>query len=69
MGLMWTKHWGGRHGGGGIIVDKHGLLPLMAANGRAPDESMALRKSRQTTGYPTNNAHARRFILNAEARR
>ncbi|KAF2257632.1 hypothetical protein CC78DRAFT_588232 [Lojkania enalia] len=25
MGLMWTKHWGGRHGGGGVVVDKHGV--------------------------------------------
>ncbi|PSK60492.1 hypothetical protein B9Z65_642 [Elsinoe australis] len=24
MGLMWTKNWGGRHGGGGVVVDRHG---------------------------------------------
>ncbi|KAL1302039.1 hypothetical protein AAFC00_002486 [Neodothiora populina] len=25
MGLMWTKGWGGKHAGGGVIVDKNGV--------------------------------------------
>ncbi|KAG9191413.1 hypothetical protein G6011_09501 [Alternaria panax] len=24
MGLLWTKHWGGRHAGGGVVADRHG---------------------------------------------
>ncbi|KAL2032298.1 hypothetical protein VTO58DRAFT_105470 [Aureobasidium pullulans] len=24
MPFMWTKGWGGKHAGGGVIVDKHG---------------------------------------------
>ncbi|KAF4552612.1 Hypothetical protein D9617_9g024010 [Elsinoe fawcettii] len=36
MGLMWTKHWGGRHGGGGVVVDKHGVrrAPFRISLGR-----------------------------------
>ncbi|KAF2197282.1 hypothetical protein GQ43DRAFT_215502 [Delitschia confertaspora ATCC 74209] len=25
MGLMWTKQFGGRRAGGGVVVDKHGV--------------------------------------------
>ncbi|CBX96679.1 hypothetical protein LEMA_P109440.1 [Plenodomus lingam JN3] len=25
MGLMWHKGFGGRHAGGGIVADKHGI--------------------------------------------
>merc|ERR1711964_21710 len=24
MGLMWTKGFGGKHAGGGVVIDKHG---------------------------------------------
>ncbi|KAK7181349.1 hypothetical protein PSPO01_12643 [Paraphaeosphaeria sporulosa] len=36
MPLMWTKHFGGRHGGGGVIVDKHGArrAPFRISCGR-----------------------------------
>ncbi|KAH9877991.1 hypothetical protein J1614_003208 [Plenodomus biglobosus] len=25
MGLMWTKMWGGKRGGGGVVADRHGI--------------------------------------------
>ncbi|GAB1726395.1 hypothetical protein NU195Hw_Modified_27t1 [Hortaea werneckii] len=25
MGLMWTKHFGGKHAGTNVVVDRHGV--------------------------------------------